>query len=234
MTLGGSCASSDGTPTYPRPVNAGGMQAVVTIIGFPHDERRQPRQSLGGVVKPPHMESDSVTVSSTIGFWTHYRASRAVASRSLGAYIGWGFFVGVPLLLVIVMLCRGQDVFDPDTFGLPAWGPLMAGLLFMLGFMPLFHLLQVAGFRRRSPATGGVQTYTITRDGYTMQGNFFDTTLKWGAFLKVIETKEFILLYISGRMAHFIPKAAATTADLQKIRTIVHEKFGAKAKLGVG
>ncbi len=177
------------------------------------------------------MESQPITFSSTISFWTQYRATRAILNRLSSTYIAWGFFVGVPVLLVILMLCLGQDLFTPREYGLPTWAIPVGGLLFMLVFMPLIQCLNISSMRRRNPSVGGIQTYTITPDGYTIKGSLFDTTLKWEAFLKAIETKEFILLYVSTRWAHFIPKAAATASDLQAIRAIIREKLGTKAKL---
>jgi hypothetical protein len=177
------------------------------------------------------MDLESVTLSSTISFWTQYRATRAVINRLWSTYLAWGFFVGVPVLIIVAMVYLGQDISAPGAFGLPAWAIVVSGLLFMLGFVPLIQLLNVSSMRRRNPSIGGLQTYTIARDGYTVQGSLFDTTLKWEAFLKAIETKEFILLYVSTRWAHFIPKAAASPADLATIRTILHEELGGKAKL---
>ena len=177
------------------------------------------------------MESQPITLSSTVSFWTHYRATRAIVNRLSTTYSAWGFFVGVPLLLVLVMLCLGEDIFVPGVYGLPTWAILVGGLLFMLVFIPLIQCLNISSMRRRNPSVGGIQTYTIAPEGYTIKGSLFDTTLKWDAFLKAIETKEFILLYVSTRWAHFIPKAAATASDLQAIRTIVQDKLGTKAKL---
>lgn len=177
------------------------------------------------------MESYSITLSTAIGFWTQYRATRAVVSRLWSTFIAWGFFVGVPLLIVSAMLCLGQDISSPGAFEFPVWALLVGGLMFMLVFVPLIQLLNVSSIRRRNPSIGGVQTYTITADGYSVHGSLFDTTLKWEAFLKAIETKEFILLYVSTRWAHFIPKSAASASDLDAIRTILNEKLGTKAKL---
>ncbi len=177
------------------------------------------------------MESQPVTLSSTITFGTHFRATRAIVNRLWSTYVGWAFFAGVPLLLVLVMLYLGQDILAPGAFGLPACAIALGGLLFMFGLMPAVQCLNILSMRRRNPSVGGVQTYTITPDGYTVKGSLFDMTLKWNAFHKAIETKEFILLYVSTRWAHFIPKAAATASDLQAIRTIIRAQLGAKAKL---
>jgi YcxB-like protein len=177
------------------------------------------------------MESPNATFSSTIGFWTQYRANRAIVNRMRSTYVVWGFFIGVPLLVIVVMLCLGQDLSASGTSGLPAWAMLSGGPLFVLVFMPLLQLLTISSMRRRSPTAGKVQTYTVTPDGYTVRGSLFDSALKWEAFVKAVETKEFFLFYLSARWAHFIPKATATEADLQTIRAILREKLGTKAKL---
>ena len=87
--------------------------------------------------------------------------------------IGWAFFVGLPLLIVLSMLLLGQDIFAPGTFGLPAWALLLIGGAYMLCFVPLIQTLNVSGMRRRNPSVGGVQTYTINHEGYSVQGSFF-------------------------------------------------------------
>lgn len=179
------------------------------------------------------MESPPITLSSRISFWTHFHATRAIVKRLWSTYIAWGFFAGVPLLVLIIMLWRGEDIFTPHSFGLPAWAIAPGGVVFMLGFIPLIQCINILTMRRRNPSVEGVQTYTISLDGYTVKGSLFDTTLKWEAFLKAIETKKFILLYVSSRCAYFIPKAAATQSELLAVRRIIHEKLGSKAKLQV-
>lgn len=180
------------------------------------------------------MESQSITLSSGISFWTQYRATRAVVRRCRSTIVAWGFFVGIPFLLILAMLFLGEDISAPGTFGLPAWALLLIGVVFMLGFVPLTQLLNVSSMRRRNPSIGSVQTYTISREGYSVQGSLFDSTLKWEAFLKAVETNEFILLYVSTRWAHFVPKTAATASELSAIRTILKERLGLKAKLKEG
>ena len=177
------------------------------------------------------MEEQSITLTATISFWSHYRATRAVVNRLWSTYVAWGFFVGVPFVFIIIMLCSGQDIFAPGNSGLPAWTILLGGLLFMVALMPLLQMFNVSSLRRRNPSVGGVQTYTIAQEGYTVQGGLFNNKLKWEAFFKATETKEFFLLYLSTRWAQFIPKATATADELKTIRTILREKFGAKAKL---
>jgi hypothetical protein len=174
----------------------------------------------------------SVTLSASIDFWTHYRASRAVANRTWNNYLGWGFFFGIPLVLFAVMLYLRQDVSTPGLFGLPAWALPIIGFLFMTVLMPLVHALKIRSHRKRNRSAGSLQTYTITPEAYSLSDSLFDTTLKREAFLKARETKQFFLLYISSRWAHFIPKAAISSgSDLRRIRSIIREKLGSRTHL---
>lgn len=178
------------------------------------------------------MEETSITVSSPIDFWTQYRATLAVLNRTRSTIFAWGFFVGLPLLSLILMPGLGQDVCAPAAFGLPSWAVPLGGLLFMLVFVPLLQLLNVWSYRRHNRSVGGVHTFTVTSEGYSVSGSLFDTRLKWDAILKAIETKDFVLLYIAPRWAHFIPKSAITAdSDLRAIRSILQDKLGAKARL---
>ena len=180
------------------------------------------------------MESQSINLSSEISFWTQYRASPAVTGRLKSTLFGWAFFVGLPFLLTLLMLLLGKDISSPGTFGLPVWILPLIGLAHMLCFVPLIQMFNISGMRRRNPSARGVQNYTINQDGYSVQGSLFDTTLKWDAFLKAVETNDFILLYISTRWAHFIPKDAASASELSGIRTILRERLGPKAELKEG
>jgi YcxB-like protein len=180
------------------------------------------------------MDSRSITLSTEISFWTQYRATRAILGRLKSTLFGWSFFVGVPFLFILSMLLLGKDIFAPGIFGLPIWTLLLFGVLYMVCLIPLTQMLNVSGMRRRNPSVGGLQTYTINQEGYSVRGSLFDTTLKWNAFLKAVENNEFILLYISTRWAHLIPKTAASGAEINVIRAILKEQLGPKAKLKDG
>jgi hypothetical protein len=174
----------------------------------------------------------SVTLSAPIDFWTHYKASRAVISRTWNTYLSWAFFFGVPLALVVGLLLLHQDVAFPGLFGWPAWMLPIIGFTFMGVLMPLVHMFNVYSYRRRNRSVESVQTYSITPNEYAVSGSLFDTKLKWDAFIKARETKHFFLLYISSRAAHFIPKSAfKSTSDLHSVRSLIMEKLGSNARL---
>jgi len=175
---------------------------------------------------------EPVTISYESDFWTQYRATRAVVSRTLGTVLGYTFFVGVPLLTLIAMGLTDYDLTSPAAFGLPAWTILPAGLFFMVVFLPLVHALNVWSYRRRNRSVAGKHIVTLADEGIAVKGESFETRLKWDAILKASETKEFFLLYIAPRWAHFIPKVAVGPAvNLNAVRSLLQDKLGARSRL---
>src|ERR1051325_7156666 len=88
-------------------------------------------------------EDTAVTISTPIDFWMQYRAARAVVNRTWSTIVGWVFFVGLPILTLVLMICTGKDISAPAMLGLPGWAVPMGGLLFMLILMPLLHALSL-------------------------------------------------------------------------------------------
>jgi len=98
--------------------------------------------------------------------------------------------------------------------------------------MPLIHATNVWQIRRRSAYIRGILTFNVTPDGFESHGEDFDVKLRWGGIQRAIETKEFFLLFVAARWAHFIPKACASSSEqLQAIREIIRHALGEKTKL---
>jgi YcxB-like protein len=175
---------------------------------------------------------NTVTVSGPISFGTQYRATRAVAARSRVSLLSYGFFVGVPLLTLVIMLATGYDFTRPAVFGLPTWAVLLLGPAFMFVFLPLCHALNVWQMRRRNASVSGVLTFAVTGEGFESHGGSFDVRLRWDAIHRVVETRDFFLFYVAAAVAHFIPKACVgSPEELQAIRRIIHEAVRERAKL---
>ena len=183
---------------------------------------------------PERMEEPTfapVTVSGSLTFRMHYRATRAVATRRRATLFGYGFFVVLPILTLILMLSTGHDTTSPGIFGLPAWVALSGGPYFMLVLIPLIHATNVWQIRRRNASIRGVLTFTLSPVGFESRGQAFESKLRWDAFHRVVETREFFLFYISSSWAHFIPKSFATPSEVECIRAVVRQFAGGKAKL---
>jgi uncharacterized integral membrane protein len=173
----------------------------------------------------------AITISAPVSFWTQYGATRAVAARMWNTYIAWAFFVGLPAAMLLFMLATHRDVTEPSAFGWPAWMLPLVGLVFMAVLMPLMTMFSIYSARRRNRSRGS-QTWVLTPEEFSVRGILFNTTLKWDAFFKARETGRFILLFVSSRSAHFIPKAAVGSRDeLRAIRSLIQQTLGWKARL---
>ena len=175
---------------------------------------------------------DTVTISGPVSFGTHYRATRAVFARNRVSLLNYGFFVGLPLLVLAAMLVSGYDVSRPSVLDLPTWSVLLVGPAFVFVFLPMCHALNVWQMRRQNATLRGVLTFTVTSEGIESHGGSFDVRLRWDAIHRVVETKRFFLFYVSSTMAHFIPKdCISSDEELQTIRKIVYEAVCDRAKL---
>src|SRR5262249_18272907 len=87
--------------------------------------------------------------------------------------------------------------------------------------------LNVRQARRRNASVQRILTWTISPEGFESHGGTFDVRLQWDGINRVIETKEFFLLYIAASTAHFVPKACAVSEDdLKMVRSIVQGALG--------
>jgi hypothetical protein len=178
---------------------------------------------------------ESVTFTGQVSFAMHYRATRAVVARSKVMVFNYGFFIGVPLLVIVSQLFEKRDVSRPSVVGIPVWLLLLTGPVFVLLFLPLCHALNVWQRRRNNASLQGVLTWTFGTEGFESHGGTFDVRLRWDGINRVVETKDFLLVYIAASTAHFVPKTcAATPQDLGKARAIIKQAIGARARLLAG
>lgn len=175
---------------------------------------------------------DTVTGSGEISFGTHFVATRAIVSRSPASRLSYGFFVGIPVVALAIMLATGYNLSRPASLGLPIWAVLLLGPAFVFFFLPCCHALNVWQMRRRNASVGGMLRFAVTDHGFESSSGVCDVKLHWGAIHRVVETKQFFLFYVASTMAHFIPKdCLAAPEDVKRVRAIVHEAVGDKAEL---
>ena len=178
------------------------------------------------------MEAPLFNISFPLDLWTRYRASRILGHYLWGTWIAYGFFVGIPTIILIAALILGFDLSRPAAFNLPGWANLLGGYVFMFVFMPLLQLFQLWSASRRNKTLLGIQNQTLTPEGFSTSSDAFNANFKWDAIHKAIETKHFFFLCFSSRSAYFIPKEKIPTAeDLEKLRTVLKTYLKEKARL---
>jgi len=178
------------------------------------------------------MEAPLFSISFPLDLRTRYRASRTLGHYLWSTWLAYGFFVGIPTIILIAAIKMGFDLSQPAAFNLPGWANLLGGYVFMFIFMPLLQLFQIWSASRHNKTLLGIQNLTLTPEGFSTSSDAFNTKFKWDAIHKAIETKRFFFLYFSSRSAYFIPKEKISTAeDLEKLRTVLKIYLKEKARL---
>jgi len=174
--------------------------------------------------------ANSINVSCPLSFRTQFWVSQLIFARSRAGIFMYGVFLVMPLLCLVVMPMQN-----------PQWVSQRAnwiGLLLMpalpLVVLPLLTALNIRRLRQRHAWLRGVLQYVISEDAFEAHGDGFDVRLRWDVVLKVIETRNYFLFYVSPVAAHIIPKAcAASPADVEDLRRIVHTALGTKRRSAI-
>lgn len=112
--------------------------------------------------------------------------------------------------------------------------------LLLLGLFPLFLILigpplaaRWAARReiRTGPSSRGMQRVGVADWGLQIAGPSYSGTLQWDAFMKVSETPEFFLFFLTKLQPVYIPKRVLSVADSERIRTLTRVGMGPKAEL---
>jgi hypothetical protein len=74
-------------------------------------------------------------------------------------------------------------------------------------------------------------THRLDSTGLTIQPSSERVLIAWGHLERVVETPEFFLYYRSANWAYYAPKDCVAVSDLRKLRVLVREKMGKKARL---
>ncbi len=68
-------------------------------------------------------------------------------------------------------------------------------------------------------------TTEISEEGVHMESPSFDANLKWGLFLRFLESDRVFLLYQTNRMFNLLPKSAFASTDIEEFRQLVRRQL---------
>lgn len=71
-------------------------------------------------------------------------------------------------------------------------------------------------------------TTDISEEGVFMKSPTFDANLKWGLFLRILESDRVFLLYQTDRLFNMFPKSAFAPAEIEEFRQLVRRKLPGK------
>ena len=97
-------------------------------------------------------------------------------------------------------------------------------MLWLLG-IPIAQWWSAARTFRTTPAARGERSYIFDDQRIEISGGLTSGTLSWPAIVRVVETRELFLLFLSAQLAHFIPKAAfSSPTDMAEFRALAARK----------
>ena len=96
-------------------------------------------------------------------------------------------------------------------------------LLFILGIFSWFPLLYKKSFRKQK-LLSGKREMDFNEKGFSLRTEVTDTFIKYEAIEQVRKNNEFILLYITSNIFHFIPTRTLNNLNsLEKYLKIIHD-----------
>jgi hypothetical protein len=159
-----------------------------------------------------------------------YRAQREMARHVTWmrvAFVGTVFVF--PLLMLALGFLGGGVPFD-TWFRRNGW--LVVGLpLFFLFGLPLIQRRSAVRLWKATPTLQGEMVYYFTPTGFQQTTPHSCTDMTWSSVVRVVETKQFVLLFLNKMTAQFLPKDAFNPEELADFRALVSSALGARAEV---
>lgn len=157
------------------------------------------------------------------------------AQRELARHIKWMrvAFIGTVFVFPVFMLAMGYlSGSMPFSTWLRYNGWLVVGL-------PLFFLVGIPFIQRRSskrlweatPTLQGELAYSFSPAGIEQVSAHSRTEMQWASVVRVVETGEFMLLFLNKTNAHFVPKSAFSNDELLAFRSVAVAALGERAEV---
>ena len=157
--------------------------------------------------------------------WMH-RHSALIAAAS----------VFVLLLLFIISLRDASDIASPILLIAAAAVPALAVgcMIYFLSRVlnPWFLRRSIEKQISTSPILQEVNEIEFNETGLAGSTFLGSTSTKWAAFIEAAETETDFYFFTSTKFSYFVPKAAfSDVSDIERLRTLVKDKLGDRAKL---
>ncbi len=149
---------------------------------------------------------------------TQFTASRHIFHRSPAAKWFYAFFVGLPLVYLVVAYDQGFTISDDFLPNLPIWLFMLATFGYAFIVMPLIQYYHVSKQFNQNMSAQKLQHYDITAVGFRNYGEGFNVDIVWNNVRAVEKTTQFLLFYITKNTAYFIPINLLTEIEINTIK----------------
>ncbi len=143
-------------------------------------------------------------------FGEQFQATVAVMLRNRMQVAGAAVFALAGFFLLLITLVGIQPL-DVRVLVIP----------FCFLWVPFIAAVNVWSARRKNRLVAGVHVWSMDAEGIRISGPMFDTTIKWQAVRRVVETKRFFLFFFSANAANMLPKRAVPSERFAEVRRLV-------------
>jgi hypothetical protein len=120
------------------------------------------------------------------------------------------------VVVCIVVIVNMAANFGSERF--PAMLPMVV-VLAGWPFVPVLNgYAQARQWQRLNPPGHRTLTITIDQDRFRSASFVGGADVRWPAVRQVVETRDFFLIYVTDRHAHYLPKRALAAGDLSRVR----------------
>jgi YcxB-like protein len=183
----------------------------------------------GATHDSPRFWQLDMTFSFPLTFTEHYRAYRTAFHRKPSAWAAYAFFLLLPVGVVAAAIAKGWTMADVWRQN---WQLLVLGPLFVLVGAPWLHRLNVRQQRKGNRSLEGVQSLVFSEDGIRMWGPLWNASFLWPAVHEVVETRRYLLIYLSAVQFFFVPREAVGDASSwTELRNLLRSALGNRVRL---
>ncbi len=179
------------------------------------------------MTEPPDTD---VTITFQFDLGELTRASRAVLKRGPMRMVRPALAllaIGLAAWAYYDAVVAGSDVLVAIVSASP-W--IILGLFWTFGFTAVLPLLTRRFATRDMPSMLGTQTRAFSEAGFFYATPALAQSFAWSAVHRIVETDEFILVFIAPAMAHYVPKHAIPVAMEAPLRTLLARHFADRPK----
>ena len=162
----------------------------------------------------------SVTATFDFDQREYYRGLRAVMRRNPYWWLIPVLGIVLPLGMIWLAVGRRWHQVSAEQAILSALPWALLGT-FYLALVPMMARSAARRALENDPSLRGTQTRIIDDAGLHVRGAGFAQDFAWSDIVRVVESPDFFLLFYNKRMAHYVPKRALSTNEIQAARELI-------------
>lgn len=152
-----------------------------------------------------------LTMTVHFSFWTAYRANLILVR-----------YMPLSLAVSLIFPCAGAYlIYLLVYYHQPVTLLNLVAIVVALFFTPIVLALSLFLARRKNPLAVGPFETSFDEEGLHSSAETFNSTIKWKAITRVVETRSFIFFFVAPRRAQCLPLADVPLELLAPLRHLI-------------